>query len=216
MMNAHQETATQENLENARNTIFGGTSEIMWIINENDYVKNCTANASKDVHSLSHMITRPMSQSDCIKMGHGVEKVTVDIIVKKNAALKNIKSKNVKGEKEKDHLFVDEATKTIYYAEMKSNLNLDTEKCKSTSQKCLENAAFLRQKYPDCTVKMFLVGACYLKKEDAGGILSKYSEIAENVVGMNEYFEALGVEVKFSDKKEYAAFLNYLANAMFK
>ena len=45
-------------------------------------------------------------------------------------ALKNIKSNTKKGDKETDHLFIDDLNKNIYYAELKSNLNLDTEKRK--------------------------------------------------------------------------------------
>ena len=52
----------------------------------------------------------------------------------KNTQYKNIKEKNTKGKKETDHLFMDVNNKIIYYAEIKSNLNLDTEKSNETVQ----------------------------------------------------------------------------------
>mgnify|MGYP005734534329 CR=1 FL=1 len=74
------------------------------IICNNDYVKNCKSNKYKDRNSLSYLINKPMSQSDCIKLGIGVEKITTDIILHKTN-YENIKQRNIKGKKETDHLF---------------------------------------------------------------------------------------------------------------
>ena len=41
------------------------------------------------------------------------------ILFVSNTNLISIKSKNSKGEKEKDHLFIDEEKKIIYYSELK-------------------------------------------------------------------------------------------------
>ena len=97
------------------------------------------------------MIKRELSQSDCIKLGNGLEKIFYDIVLQ-YTKLKDIKPKNKKGKKEKDHLFCDETNKIIYYAEFKSNINLDTEKSKSTYQKCLNIVIELKEKYPDYTI----------------------------------------------------------------
>lgn len=189
------------------------------IVDANEYVRDCTSNKAKDAHSLSSLVDRSMSQSDCIKLGTGLEKVFKDIVVARNPGLTNIKPQNTKGKKERDHLFVNEATKTVFYAELKSNLNLDTEKCRSTSSKCVQIAAELVEEYPGYTIKMYLLGLRYFNKSIVPKIITnKYTEIAENLVGVNDYFEELGLAGSahlFEDEPTYREFLNYVANQMF-
>ena len=133
-------------------------SSIKQTIDGNIYIKNSASNKKKDINSLSYLIDKiQLSQSDCIKLGTGLEKILSDLILDNNKLLINIKSKNIKGVKEKDHLFKDDANKIIYYAEIKSNLNLDTEKCKSTSKKCIDIFNELTEIYPGYIINMFLV-----------------------------------------------------------
>ena len=186
------------------------------IIDNNKYVKECISNKSKDFNSLSSLVDMNLSQSDCIKFGNGMEKILNDVIITKNLQLKNIKPVNKKGKKERDHLFKNEVIKTIYYAEIKSNLNLDTEKCKSTSDKCLQIYEELRLEYPDYFIKMYLVGTRYYDKTIIPKIIkNKYLSIEENVVGVNEYLTELGTNFIFETEILYKEFLNYLANSMF-
>jgi hypothetical protein len=186
------------------------------IITNNSYVKNCTSNKEKDINSLSYLICRELSQSDCIKLGTGIEKVLKDIILDKNKQLENIKPKNSKGQKEKDHLFKDEKNKIIYYAELKSNLNLDTEKCKSTSDKCELILDELKTEFVDYEIKMFLIGIRYYDKKIIPKIImNKYKNIHNNVVGINDYLQELNAGIQF-DENDYKEFLNILANSMFK
>lgn len=187
------------------------------VVNGNEYVLACTSNKAKDMHSLSSLVDRSMSQSDCIKLGTGLEKVFSDLVLALNPDLTSIKPKNSKGKKERDHLFVNETTKTIFYAELKSNLNLDTEKCKSTSNKCQLIEAELIQEFPDYTIKMYLLGLRYCNKTLLPTIITnKYTEIAENLVGVNDYFQALTNETLFQNEETYKEFLTYLANKMFE
>lgn len=186
-------------------------------IDTNTYVMQCKTNKKKEVHSLSYLIDRELSQSDCIKMGYGIENVMKEYILSNNRAnLVNIKPKNKKGQKEKDHLFMDDAAKIIYYAELKSNLNLDTEKCKSTSEKCLIVEKELKEEFPDYDVRMFLVSnRHYCRDIIPGIIMKKYSNVENNVVGMRDYFHAVEVEFPFEGEDEYKRWLNYLADKMF-
>ncbi len=187
------------------------------IVNENAYVNSCVSNKTKDYNSLSYLIDRDLSQSDCIKLGTGIEQVLKDVVAKKNPNLKNIKPKNKKGQKERDHLFEDEASKTIYYAELKSNLNLDTEKCKSTSNKCSQILEELKQEYPEHTIKMYLLGIRYYEKALIPKIINnKYLCIQENVLGVNDYLREMNTNVCFQDEKMYKEFLNHLADKMFE
>lgn len=191
--------------------------ELCNIVEINEYVKSCVSNKETGQQSLSYLITRSLSQSDKIKLGTGVERVLTDIILKKNSFLENSKPKNKKGEKEIDHLFIDTVAKIIHCAEIKSNLELDTEKCKSTSEKCLHNLAKLQLQYPEYTVQMYLVGTRYFEKTRIPKvIMNKYTSITENVVGINEYFANLGVGIRFETEEQYKQFLNCVADNMFE
>lgn len=190
-------------------------ADIMSIIMNNEYVKSCVSNKKKDKNSLSYLIRRPLSQSDCIKLGVGVEKVIVDMITS-FTNLANIKTKNEKGIKEKDHLFCDEETKTIYYAELKANINLDTEKSKSTYEKCLQIVEDIKQDYPGYQVKWCLLACRFLDYDEISPVIQKkYSKISDNLFGFNQYMKMLGINIIFTQER-YTEFLNNIADNMFK
>lgn len=187
------------------------------MVDVNSYIQSSVSNKTKDVHSLSSLIYRDLSQSDCIKLGTGIEKVLVDCILGQNVMLANIKEKNKKGVKERDHLFQDDVNKTIYYAELKSNLNLDTEKCKSTSAKCIQIVDELKKEFIDYRIDLSLVGLRYFHTKDIPKVISnKYVSIQENVVGINEYLTKLKAFPSFETEEKYKDFLNYVADSMFK
>ena len=134
----------------------------------------------------------------------------------KNSKLKNIKQKNVKGTKEKDHLFRDEELKIIYYAELKSNINLDTEKSKYTSHKCMQIVKELCEENIGYSVKWCLLGYRYLNQADIPStIRKKYKNIDDNLYGINDYFKMLDIGIVF-DEESYKKFLNNISKAMFK
>jgi hypothetical protein len=187
------------------------------IICDNDYVKKCVSNSKKDIHSLSYLFDdMGLSQSDNIKVGNGLEKVLCQIICK-IPNLKNIKSKTAKGEKEKDHLFLDEHKKIIYYAELKSNLNLDTEKSKNTGKKCLKIEEELKKIYPDYIIIMSLVGLRYCNKKDIPTVIkNKYKDLKSHLLGLNDYLTLLGLNFIFNNNDEYKETLQFLIKKMFK
>ena len=190
--------------------------KISRIIRKNKYINNCSSNKKIDTNSLSYLIDYELSQSDYIKIGVGIENILKDFILE-NTNLKNIKTKNKKGIKEKDHLFMDINKKIIYYAELKSNLNLDTEKSKQTYKKCLDIKKELQEEYKDYEIKMFLVGVRYYEKIIIPKtILKKYKEINNNLCGINEYFKYLSIKFKIFNEKDYKKILNYLVKKMFK
>lgn len=185
------------------------------IINSNNYIINSKSNKKKDDDSLSSLIKRELSQSDCIKLGNAIEKIFYDIVLN-YTNLKDIKPKNKKGKKEKDHLFCDEDNKIIYYAEFKSNINLDTEKSKSTYKKCLDIVEELNNKFQDYTIKWCLVGCRYIDIDKIPNKLKhKYNIIEKNLFGINEYLQLLGCNLHFTFD-EYCKFLNIIANKMFE
>jgi hypothetical protein len=197
--------------------ILNNKCDLETIIKNNCYVKNCKSNKNKDIHSLSSLIDIELSQSDCIKIGVGLENVLKDYIINQCPFLQDIKQPNKKGVKEKDHLFMDEDKKIIYYAEIKSNLNLDTEKSKATIDKCLHNKEELEKKYQSYEIKMFLISARHYKKDIIPNCINnKYTSIKDNLTGLNEYFSELSISKQFNEEQEYKAILNLLAKSMFK
>lgn len=180
----------------------------------NLYIKSIkTKKNGREYNSLSYLIKKNLSQSECIKLGIAIENILKDIILKENSFLINIKPKNKKGEKEKDHLFIDNKNKIIYYAELKANLNLDTEKSKSTINKCIEIEQNLQKNYEDYEIKMFLVGLRYYDKSIIPqNIKKKYKLIENNIIGINNYFIFLNVKYIFKDETDYTIFLNYIAD----
>ena len=187
------------------------------IIDNNEYIKNCISNQKKDFYSLSYLINSKLSQSDCIKLGIGLEKCLIDIIQNYNNKLINIKEKNEKNIKEKDHLFKDEINKIIFYTEIKANLKLDTEKTKSTINKCLEIKNILEKTYPDYEIKMSLLYLrFYTKKNIPVYIMKKFDSIKNYIVGINDYFQILGINIQFNNENEFKYFINYIVKKMFK
>jgi hypothetical protein len=219
--NSDKSSKTIQDSVNKKDTIENKITieEIKKIICDNDYVKKCVSNSNKDIHSLSYLFDdMDLSQSDNIKVGHGLEKVLCQII-SKLPNLKNIKSysKTVKGEKEKDHLFLDEEKKIVYYSELKSNLNLDTEKSKITIKKCLKIKEDLKKIYPDYIIKMSLVGLRYCNKNDIPSVIrKKYENLSDNLIGINDYFTLLGLNFIFTHNDEYKETLQFLIKKMFK
>ena len=208
----------EEMMENMVKTVEEKNS-MNWqkMVDANSYIQDSVSNKTKDMNSLSSLIKRDLSQSDCIKLGTGIEKVLVDCILVQTPNLVNIKQKNKKGVKERDHLFKDEANKIIYYAELKSNLNLDTEKCKSTSTKCIQIVDELKSEFVDYHIELSLVGLRYFHTKDIPKVISnKYVSIQTNVVGINDYMGKLKSYPGFQTEEQYKDFLNYVADSMFK
>lgn len=188
--------------------------ELCDLIKNNFYITNCKSNKKKDPTSLSSLIDKQLSHSDCIKLGNGVEKLFVDLILKKTK-LKNIKPKNIKGKKEKDHLFLQEDDKIIYYSELKANINLDTEKSKSTYDKCISIINELKKEYPDHTIKWCLLGYRYLEYKDIPDVIKKkYGKIKDNLFGVNQYLTMLNIDLQFT-YETYKIFLNKIVDQMF-
>jgi hypothetical protein len=131
--------------------------------------------------------------------------------IMRNTQYKNIKEKNSKGKKETDHLFMDVNNNIIYYAELKSNLNLDTEKSAETIQKCLKIEKTLIEKYPEYKIKMFLVSIRHLTSLTINKkVKNKYNEISNNLIGINEYLLKIGIQQQeeLKNEKNYKIFIN--------
>jgi len=189
------------------------TKKCSYIQKQKEEIKLTKSKNKHDEASLSFIINRKMSQSESIRLGIAIECYLRDFIGNKTG-LKNIK-KNCKGQKEKDILFIDYNQKIIYYSEIKTNLNLDTEKLKSTYIKCQDIVKELGYEYKDFQIKWCLLGARYKDcNEISEKVKKKYIEIKDNLFGINEFFQMFDIDLVVSNK-EYKELLNHIADECF-
>jgi len=163
---------------------------------------------------MRYLVEKDLNQSQCIRLGIELENLWRDFILSSNPHWIKLEEKLVE-HKQCDHLFVNQNKKLIIYAEIKSNLNLDTEKSLSTILKCQLIERKLVQKYPEYNVQMFLVGMRYFKTHMIPPkILYKYKIFTENVCGVNEYFQMFGID-NFRDEMEYKQIVNEFVELLF-
>jgi len=190
-----------------------GLLNIKDIFANNHYINNRVDKTISDIYSLSHIIHKKLTQSESIKIGYALESVIRDIIMK-YSNFQDIKPKNSKGNKEKDHLFINHALKLVIYAECKSNLNLDTEKSKSTIDKINSIKDELGITYKEFDIKCFLINLRYYNTIDIPSALCKKFKTV-SILGVKEYLQEFDIDI-FEDEKQYIDMINELAQYMFK
>lgn len=180
------------------------------LITKNSYVnKKITKKIKIDKSSLRYLVNKNLTQSECIRLGYAVEKMLSDLVMSLNKQTTNIKEKNKKGVKETDHLFL--YKDNVIFSEIKTNLNLDTEKTKSTVDKCKSISERLAKMYPE-KINWKIVGARYATKIPCN-IIKKYK--CNNICSVNEYLELFDTDFKFTES-EYQKWINCIAEKMFK
>jgi hypothetical protein len=195
-------------------TIFKNT------ISNNEYVNRKRNIGGKSINSLSYLSDKDLTQSQCIKLGIAMEKVLSDLI-SEQTDYKDIRPKNKKGEPEKDLLFMNKDNTEIIYAECKSNLELDTEKSKSTSTKVEFIKNKLTEQYKkneedNICIKANLLCLRYLSKEDMPSFLIKKYPTNVNLVGLNDYLKLFNLDYKIKDYVGLKIIINFLVEKMFK
>lgn len=98
---------------------------------------------------MSYLVDKKLSQSGCIKLGLIFQNILKEFILSKKTDIEY--NYVILDNQETDHLFITD--KIVIYAELKSNLNLDTEKSKSTYDKCVALKNKLQNKYKKHEVK---------------------------------------------------------------
>ena len=165
---------------------------------------------TEDTSSLCYLLRHKFSQSTNIRLGNQLETV-FNLYVSNHTAARNMRDgKNKKGCHQRD--FLCEFDNAIIYAEFKSNIRLDTEKRRATTEKINEVAEEIRRDYPDKVVKPYLVSLRYLKKEDIPPVLSKmYPDVS--LIGISDLFEnVLKCPLEeLSSENSYSEFLTTIA-----
>ena len=169
--------------------------------------------------SISHLLygEKPSEQSINIKVGRLGEYLSKELIKTNNkmdllvCGLQKINGKK----KDVDLIFKNEETKTIYYRELKGNIELDTEKLPATINKCKEIENDLKLSYPDYTINcgilnwsvynmdILTAGLSNIKYFENGGIkidhMGDFLSIIDVIWFENDfysYFREIGTKIR--------------------
>lgn len=183
------------------------------IIKTNKYINTKTESKS-DIHSFCTLSKRKLEQSQNIMLGICMEQLFKDSIKEKSDWEDIRPNKVIKGSKETDHLWKNSRTKQIIYAEQKNNINLDTEKSKSTDDKVYNISINLTKEYPDYKVSSYILAARYLsnKEKIATDKIKKYTKT--NILGVNEFLWLFNI-VPIKDYNEYSIIINAIVERKF-
>lgn len=163
------------------------------IIKSNVYI-NQRSESKSDIHSFTTLAPDRLTQSQNIQLGISMESFLSDAVKSNTNGWISIREKTKKGEKETDHLYANHTAKQLIYCEQKDNINLDTEKSRTTKTKVQEITTELKKKYPDYDVKGHILAARYLDDTEdvaVGIIARKYSDVS--VIGVNRFLAMFGL-----------------------
>lgn len=156
-----------------------------------------------DFESIRSLIEFPMDQSQSIRLGTAVENILRKTISSKSKWV-DIKPKNQPGEKERDHLF--QLGDVTIYAELKSNLNLDSEKKKATLEKAMSIAK------EEHTQGIIVALRHYSHETLSQSSCTNFYEKSDlKVLPVVEYLNLFSMENPFGSYDGYKKWLNYVA-----
>lgn len=160
--------------------------------------------------SIKSLIEFPITQSQSIRLG----KVAEDILrleINETSDWEDIKPPNLKGKKERDHLFRHRLTEVIKYVESKANLQLDTEKKNETVDKIMKIA------HIEGTDPILLALRHYSHETLRHSSYADYFKSNGIIVlPVNEYMKMYGIKCPFGSEREYVRWLNLIATELVK
>ena len=163
--------------------------------------------------SLKHFLwgSEKSEQSTVIKFGRVFEKMIQEQIAttpKFKLGLNGVQS--ITGQTKKkdiDLLFIDDATKTIFYRELKANIDLDTEKLPATTDKISVIETHLAKKYPGFSINSGILCMTVYSKSLLPTRLERkvksYSNAGVTVEFAKEIFTILDLDIS---EQEYKSF----------
>ena len=161
---------------------------------------------TEDASSLCSLLTRKVSQSTNIRLGNELENI-LNLYATGHILAEDLRPKKVKkGEHQLDWLR--RFTNAIVYGEFKSNINLDTEKRKSTIEKVIAVGDNLVKVYPTENIQPFLVCLRYLRNDDIPPLMAKSYEKVK-LIGVAEFFEEV-LEHPMDEFKNYSTYSAFL------
>jgi hypothetical protein len=175
----------------------------LYQITDSYFSRRTPRKAVNDYESIKSLIDFPMTQSQSIRLGTAVENILRETISSKSKWV-DIKPENQPGEKERDHLF--QLGGVTIYAELKSNLNLDSEKKKATREKAKSIAE------EEHTQGIIVALRHYSHETLSQSSCTNFYEKSDlKVLPVAEYLNLFSVENPFGSYDGYKKWLNYVA-----
>lgn len=214
------------------------TKELIFDENDRYYITHPVSNMNSEIENYAYAIAQSISKKEklsqpgslpyalfgaipstaslYIKLGRNFEKWFKYVVAKTSGfdLLSDGLTEGIVMDKKKDvdFIFKNENTKTIYYRELKSNTELDTEKLPATIDKIKKISTYLSDLHSEYTIDCgLLTWAVYsrdmLPPNDAR--LKTFSEANINVTFPIDLFKTLGV---FISKEDYTNMLRNIGN----
>jgi hypothetical protein len=162
-------------------------------------IKKMNEVAKKTNYNIKRLLdNETLTQSQCIKFGNIFEQALNEFLKSNNIGLNLINTKLVKTGKLKKSIQIDlifELNNKLYYFELKTNLNLDSEKSKATNDKLdilSEHFNLDLSKYSEINVNIL---SCWWEKEKGMDIKTN-----KNLYFMSDFFELISCN---TNKDEY-------------
>lgn len=181
------------------------------------YISSIKRKAKTGRHetSLSYLVSRDISQSTCIRLGIVCEQIAVLLLSSLlEGKMTNAIQKTSKGTKQRDIHFCNMDLMTAIYAEVKGNINLDTEKAPETIKKINHIENEIREK--GFAVTTYLISLRYLRTSDISeqNIKKKYSGV--KLIGIADFIESMKCEIpiQLQTYEKYSEFLTYLTTKL--
>ena len=158
----------------------------------------------KETGSLSELVFPSSPNSFLIKIGGILENCFNEYAESRTERnLKNYIKQHIYNffGKNRDLDIIFEFNGKIYYFEVKSNLNLDTEKSKATADKVNEIGHFLEEFFPEKEIVYGVLSGRYGRRNEINhNIKDKLGEAS--IYGYKDFFELFGVSVSSEEWKE--------------
>ncbi len=170
------------------------------------FSKNSNKKTLGHSESLKTLLTCQINQTQSIKLGNDVESILMSHIPPPGI-WKAVRIKPKTNEKERDHLFQNQKGEKVY-VEVKSNIQLDSEKKKETKRKVLYIA---NQE----NTKPRILALRYFEESDmkVSRHINYYRDSGIDVISISSYFnDVLRIRCPFENAEEYVNWLNHVAS----
>jgi hypothetical protein len=175
-----------------------------------EHINNITTcnKKGRSPESLSYLINRDISQSACIKLGVHLEEIFniyLEYLMSERYTREN-KNRSEKGVRQKDILFKDKNSNSYIYAEIKANINLDTQKLPAT----IKSIKDLEKEYKDISFQAYIISLRYLSTKDIPeNLKKKYNSV--NLIGIHDFLQnVLSIDFPIEELKNYENYSNFL------
>lgn len=102
------------------------------------------------------------------------------------------------------HLLVDRVNRKVNYSHLFYNLHLDDELIKYNNHLLMKKEEILRNQFYNYNINCFTVGSGFYSKQSIPHhIKTLHREKYDKLLGVNEYLEKVGCDVRFQDNKNY-------------